>query len=49
MTFRDASINDPPDQIEETLEWCLEGLGGFQRVLEPRLRVIIDDLDTEEA
>ncbi|MYD54371.1 MAG: hypothetical protein F4W96_08725 [Chloroflexi bacterium] len=49
MTFRDASINDPPDQIEETLVWCLEGLGGFQRVLEPRLRVIIDELDSEEA
>ena len=49
MTFRDASIDDPPDLIEETLEWCLVGLAGFQRVLEPRLRVIIDELATEEA
>ena len=49
MTFRDASIEDPPDQIEETLEWCLEGLEGFQRVLEPRLRAILDALDSVEA
>ena len=49
MRIREASIDDPPDRIEETLEWCLEGLAGFQRVLEPRLREIIDDLDSKEA
>lgn len=49
VRFRDASIDDPPGRIEETLEWCLEGLEGFQRVLEPRLRAIIDALDSVEA
>lgn len=49
MMFREASIDDPPDQVEETLEWCLEVLAGFQRVLEPRLRMIIDELELEEA
>ena len=46
--FRNASINDPPDQVEETLEWCLESLAGFQRVLDPRLRAVIDELDSVE-
>ena len=49
MMFREASINDPPDQIEGTLVWCLDVLEGFQRVLEPRLREIIDTLEAEEA
>ena len=48
MMFREASIDDPPDQVEETLEWCLEVLAGFQRILEPRLRAIIDELDSEK-
>ena len=48
MRFREASIDDPSDQLVETLEWCLKVLAGFQRVLEPRLRAIIDELDSEE-
>ncbi|MDE2746014.1 MAG: hypothetical protein OXI41_08535 [Chloroflexota bacterium] len=49
MTFRDTSVDDPPDVIEVTLDWCLDRLEAFQRVLEPRLRQVIDELDSEEA
>ncbi len=48
MMYREASIDDPPEQIGETLEWCLDVLEGFQRVLEPRLREILDTLDSIE-
>ena len=49
MTFRDASVDDPPEAIEMTLDWCLDRLEAFQRVLEPRLRLIIDELGSKEA
>ena len=47
--FRDASIDDPPDSVQEALEWCLSVLEAFQRRLEPRLMEIIQRLKAEEA
>lgn len=47
--FRPASINDSPERIDETLEWCLKVLGGFQMALEPRLQKIIDGLAPKQA
>ena len=49
ITVREATIDDPHDRVAETLEWCLDVLAGFQRVLELRLRGIIDDLDAIDA
>ena len=49
MMFRTASIDDSPDQLEAAIEWCLDVIAAYQRVLEPRLRKIIDDLDSVEA
>lgn len=49
IMFRQATVDDPPDRLEETLEWCWEVLAGYQRVLEPRLRGIIGKLDAKEA
>ncbi|MCY4618779.1 MAG: hypothetical protein OXD50_09560 [Chloroflexi bacterium] len=49
ITFREATVSDSQDRVTETLEWCLDVLAGYQRVLEPRLRTIIDDLDAKEA
>ncbi|MYB22073.1 MAG: hypothetical protein F4188_01675 [Chloroflexi bacterium] len=49
MMFRDLSIHDSPDQTAKTVTWCVDKLEGFQRVLEPRLRTILSELDSKEA
>jgi len=49
MMFRDLSIHDSQEEIAKTVEWCVDKLAGFQRVLEPRLRTIISELDSKEA
>lgn len=45
---RKASISDPREKIDETLEWCLNVLEGFQTVLEPLLQRIVDGLAREQ-
>ena len=49
MMRRNISITDPPERLEEARAWILDKLEGFQRVIEPRLGGILEDLDSEEA
>lgn len=49
VVLRDLSIGDPPEQTKETLEWCWKVLEGYQRVLEPRLKTIVKELEPEES
>ena len=49
MVERPASIDDPPQRIQATLEWIVDVLKRFQAVLEPRLQTIVDELSTEET
>ena len=41
---KDASIDDPPEKLEETRAWMLDMLPKLKEVFEPRLERILEDL-----
>ena len=40
--WKDGSIDDPPDKLEETRAWMLDMLPKFKEVFEPRLQKILN-------
>ena len=46
---KDGSINDPPDQLEETTAWMLDLLPKFKEVFEPRVQELLEQLSPKPS